>query len=130
MLDDEEKDLEKVPQAACVLITAKDGRILAVSRKDDPTAFGLPGGKVDPGETAEDAAARELWEETGLVVHDLRQIFKREDVDSICTTFTGKISGEVDTEESGVIRWVDIQTLLDGPFGEYNHRLFKHLGRV
>jgi 8-oxo-dGTP diphosphatase len=40
--------------------------ILAVSRKDDPNAFGLPGGKVEHGETEEQAARRELLEETGV----------------------------------------------------------------
>jgi ADP-ribose pyrophosphatase YjhB (NUDIX family) len=46
-----------------------DGRrILLIQRKRDPEAgcWGIPGGKIDLYETAEQAARRELREETGI----------------------------------------------------------------
>lgn len=133
VLDDEraEEDQAKQdrPRAATVLVQAADGRVLAVSRRDDPTAFGLPGGKVDPGESVEQAAARELEEETGLTATDLRPVFTREETDGFTTTtFVGKVSGEISTAEEGVVRWVDREELFNGPFGGYNRKLFKHLG--
>jgi 8-oxo-dGTP diphosphatase len=47
-----------------------DGRVLLVKRAHAPLAgtWSLPGGAVELGETAQAAAAREILEETGLVV--------------------------------------------------------------
>lgn len=121
--------VQKSPRAACCLILNDNGKVLAVSRKDDPTAFGLPGGKVDPGETPEEAAVRELQEETGLEATNLRQVFVREEEDGYTThTFTCEIAGAIDTEESGVVKWVTPEVLFAGPFGTYNKLLWKQLG--
>lgn len=117
-------------QAACVLIVSADGKILAVSRKDNPEDFGMPGGKVDPGETPAEAAARELTEETGLTAIDLIPVFSQHDGDSECTTFVGKITGEINTDESGVIRWVDPSVLLKGKFKKYNFALLCKIGYI
>lgn len=49
------------------------GRFLLIRRKHDPARglFAFPGGKVEPGESAVEAAERELKEETGLHALDL-----------------------------------------------------------
>ena len=52
-------------------VVRKNGRMLITRRRNDGLLGGLwefPGGKVKPGETAEDACIREIAEETGLVV--------------------------------------------------------------
>jgi 8-oxo-dGTP pyrophosphatase MutT (NUDIX family) len=46
---------------ACFLITRRSSRL-----RDHPGQWALPGGRVDPGETAEETARRELLEELGL----------------------------------------------------------------
>jgi len=45
--------------------------VVLVGRRNPPLGYALPGGYVDVGETVEQAAAREIFEETGLRVGDL-----------------------------------------------------------
>jgi ADP-ribose pyrophosphatase YjhB (NUDIX family) len=40
-----------------------------LTRRTDNSLWCLPGGKLDPGESAAEACAREMFEETGLRVH-------------------------------------------------------------
>jgi ADP-ribose pyrophosphatase YjhB (NUDIX family) len=52
------------------IITDEAGRLLLIKRRNEPGAglWSLPGGRVEPGETDEQAVVREVMEETGLAV--------------------------------------------------------------
>ena len=58
------------PKVAVICIVAREGRVLMIKRGTEQGygLWGLPGGYVDRGEVVEKAAAREVWEETGLEV--------------------------------------------------------------
>jgi ADP-ribose pyrophosphatase YjhB (NUDIX family) len=65
------------PEVAAVSVAVvRGGRVLLVRRARPPSQglFAFPGGKVEPGETLEQAARRELVEETGLEARDFRPV--------------------------------------------------------
>jgi 8-oxo-dGTP diphosphatase len=64
------------PKVAVASVIQRSGQVLMIRRANDP-GYGLwsmPGGYVDRGEVAEEAAAREVREETGLEVEIERLI--------------------------------------------------------
>ncbi len=58
----------KGPAATVDVIIEVGDRIVLIRRKNPPPGWAIPGGFVDYGEKAEDAAVREALEETGLAV--------------------------------------------------------------
>lgn len=58
----------KGPAATVDVIIEVGDRIVLIRRRNPPEGWAIPGGFVDYGEAAEDAAVREAAEETGLAV--------------------------------------------------------------
>lgn len=131
----------QIKQAVCILIPFGD-KYLAVSRRNDTTQWGFPGGKVDEYESPSVAASRELWEETGICVNPR----------SLIPIYSGLATGEVDywvtsflyeagsdphenleliPEEGLTIELKDPEDLSDtscSPFALYNRSVFQALG--
>ena len=58
-----------------IMLVEHDGRILMGSRKGAPAGrYSVLAGFVSPGETAEEAVIREVWEEARIDVHDPRYV--------------------------------------------------------
>ena len=122
-----------VKKAAILLIINEEGKILCVSRKDNPNDFGLCGGKVDKGETFKKAAIRELFEETGLIGFNLIPIFFRKDSEFKCVTFLSSFKGEINVSnkhETGIVDWKEFSDIEKGSFGEYNKQLKKIMIKI
>lgn len=123
-----------IPYSVVALLW-NEGRLLAVSRKDNHEDLGLPGGKIDPGETPEKAIHREVLEETGLRLTGLEHVFDH--LDRVegderrpARCFKATWEGTIQSGETGWVGWVEPIRLLSetSTFREYNRALFLHLG--
>ena len=110
--------------ADCIVFAkCEDGvKLLLIERKNEPCrgCWAFPGGFMDIDETAEDAAKRELLEETGLVLDDIRQVgaFSKVDRDPrervVTIAFYSIIEGEQvvkGTDDARRARWFSIEDL-------------------
>ena len=67
---------ERVPQAGGLVVRDDGDRlaVLLVRAKKDPSVWVFPKGHIEPGESAADAAVREVQEESGVVAELLGPI--------------------------------------------------------
>ena len=73
------EDLQnRTPDSVVMILTDEEGEQILVSREYRMAMaqwiYNFPAGLIDPGETPEESAKRELWEETGLrlvQIHDI-----------------------------------------------------------
>lgn len=115
---------------AVVALIIKDGLILTISRRNNPNKFGLIGGKVDDGETTEEALFREVKEETSLEIQDTVLVYQRVEprddengMDFYSRTFYVKNwTGDPKSSDEGQVVWRTLADLIgeNSAFKEYN----------
>ncbi len=115
-----------------LLVHPSDGTLLSVSRKTDHDDLGLPGGKIEPGETPEQALVREVFEETGVRILAFEPCFQRPCGPlgpSRCYRVLAW-EGIPFAKENAWVGWVTPERLLEdrNSFKDYNRALFDYLG--
>jgi 8-oxo-dGTP diphosphatase len=108
------------PKVAVISVIQRESRILMVRRANQP-GYGLwsmPGGYVDRGEVVEEAAAREVREETGLIVRieHLIGLFSEPAHPVMVAAYTaletgGHLEAGPETLEVGFFAWDDLPPL-------------------
>jgi ADP-ribose pyrophosphatase YjhB (NUDIX family) len=129
-----DKQQHKNPIPTVDTIIQRDSQILFVKRKRDPFKehFVFPGGFVNEGEKVEDAALREVKEETSLSVElvDILGVYSDPSRDPrghiMSTVFIGKISDNDKNEakagdDAGAIQWIDLEDVDNKSFG-FDHK--------
>lgn len=118
--------------AVCAIIQDKaTGKVLSVSRKNDHNDMNLPGGKVDSGETLQEALIREILEETGYSIKNISED-KYVDIDNffIVSCFTAEIDCDKKrldiSKDEGIFDWISIDKLLTGSYNKYNKKALKY----
>jgi len=126
--EQEQKKSEKGLHVAVGVIKDRDGRILISLRHDNAHQGGLwefPGGKIEPGESVEQALARELKEELGVSVLEIAPLIKVEheyvDLKVLLDVWlVTRFSGEPVGCEGQEIQWANPENLTDYSFPEAN----------
>lgn len=129
------KQQHKNPTPTVDTIIQKGNKVLLVERKRDPfkQMMVLPGGFINEGERAEDAAIREVKEETSLdiVLDNILGVYSDPSRDPrghiMSTVFIGKISDNSDKKEpiagddAATTKRVDLASIEEEQFG-FDHK--------
>ncbi|RMG58427.1 MAG: NUDIX hydrolase [Deltaproteobacteria bacterium] len=109
---------QRNPYPTVDVIIEVEGKIVLVKRKNPPYGWAIPGGFIDAGERAEDAAVREAKEETGLDVKlvDLLGVYSDPDRDprfhTLSVVYVGRASGNpVAGDDAGEVGLFDEKSL-------------------
>ncbi|KXH80970.1 (deoxy)nucleoside triphosphate pyrophosphohydrolase [Sporosarcina sp. HYO08] len=111
--------MKKTVHVVGAIIENENGEILCALRGPDmvlPNYWEFPGGKIENGESKEEALSREIQEELGCVIEVFNQvddtIYEYEQVIVRLETFMAKIvSGEPKASEHAEIKWVSRKEL-------------------
>jgi 8-oxo-dGTP diphosphatase len=134
------------PEVAVAVVTSHLG-VLVGRRRDGSPPWTFPGGKIEPGESPEDAAVRETLEETGLQVRGTRIIGSRVHPQTgvpivyVAAALAGGVEAEIrlavadfesrDERELTEVRWVcleEARALMDGMADPVQRYLQRVLG--
>jgi 8-oxo-dGTP diphosphatase len=120
--------------AAALIV--RDGKVLIGQRRaDQPMAslWEFPGGKIEPGESAQEALARELSEELGIQaqvgprVTRIRHHYRRGGAVDLQFFTVRDFTGEIDNQIYQQVRWVKLADLTEYEFLAADRGLIRDL---
>jgi 8-oxo-dGTP diphosphatase len=120
---------------AAALILRNKEVLIGQRRADQPmgSLWEFPGGKIEPGESAEEALARELSEELGIraevgpAVTRIRHHYRRGGAVDLQFFAVREFAGEIDNQIYQQVRWVKLEDLTEYEFLAADRGLIKDL---
>ncbi len=122
------------------LIFNREGKALLVKSDKWRDKYCIPGGHIELGETMEDALRREIKEETGLDIYDVKFVMMQEFIfdeafyeqrhfifhDFVCKTDASENQVVLNFESQEFV-WVSLKETLRLPLEPYTRRLIEEL---
>ncbi len=120
---------------AAALIVRDREVLIGQRRADQPMAslWEFPGGKIEPGESAQEALARELVEELGIraevgpAVTRIRHNYRGGGAVDLQFFAVREFTGDIDNQIYQQVRWVKLEELTDYKFLAADRGLIKDL---
>jgi len=115
------------------------GQVLLVQTQKWSNLWGIPGGKIKYGETSPEALRREVREETGLEIDDLRFVLAQDCVRSpefyreehfVLLNYTARCAGTPPVKlnvEAQAYRWLDLEKTWDLPLNQPTQILIREV---
>lgn len=131
--------MNKYPEpTVSAVIFNPDGKILLCKSHKWDNKFVIPGGHIELGEKMEEALKREILEETGLNIYDIKLIGLKESIysdtfhekkhfifiDYLCKTDSSDVILNNEAEE---YEWVDMNRIEDYALGGFTKKLLMEL---
>ncbi len=106
-------------EVACGVLQRADGQVLLAQRPEGKIAAGyweFPGGKIEPGESADEALLRELHEELGVAVRAARPLIRlrhayHNRIVILDTWLVTDFDGEPQSRENQALAWVALDAI-------------------
>ncbi len=117
-------------------LIVRDGQVLIGQRRVDqpmPSLWEFPGGKIEPGETPEQALVRELTEEIGIyaeigpAVTHIRHNYRSGSAVDLQFFAVHQFSGEIENHIYQQVRWVKLDMLPGYDFLAADRQLIRDL---
>lgn len=135
------KEYPEAPQVAVGAIVIRDNRVLLVRRGQPPSEglWAVPGGRLELGERLQEAAEREIKEETGLTIRAGEPVYTVDVIlrdEAGCVQFHYVIVGLLADYVSGVLRpgddarearWVTPKELEELPINQTTRQVLKQV---
>ncbi|MEM9682053.1 MAG: NUDIX hydrolase [Pseudomonadota bacterium] len=121
------------------VVVWRGDEVLLIERGKGPVSgnWSLPGGKQELGETVEEAAHREIMEETGLEIDivgllDVVNLVRRDDEGRVRFHYTlvdftarWRAGDAVAGSDAAAVRWVPFEELKEVPMWDETHRVIR-----
>ena len=114
------------------VVVWRGDEVLLIERGKGPVSgnWSLPGGKQELGETVEEAAHREIREETGLEIDivgllDVVNLVRRDDEGRVRFHARWRAGEAVAGSDASAVRWVPFEALNEVPMWDETHRVIR-----